>query len=266
MAPRAHLSRTDYESYEDYGEEAFVSGDRLCAPRKGSGGSTLLSAALVIAIGLGGAWAAKSYPAAWQAAVSAASSLVEPGRPAPAEGAPPPAPVAVASPEPAAILPETRAVGGAPGAEAGEAVLPPPPVDASEATVEAETVDGEPAPLPKPAADPADPNQKRALAAGLHPDLSRSLLARLTAADYRNASKAIKTALAETPDAGVYTWPREPTAKLAQFAVHFVKGAGPECRRYVVTVTKDRWSTTAPAMETCGADVSKRKSVIKAAG
>lgn len=265
MAPRAHLSRSDYESYEDYDEEGFVSGDRLCAPRKGSGGSTMLSAAIVILTGLGGAWAAKSYPAAWQAAVSAASSLVEPGRLVLAGVAPPPAPVAQASEEPPALPAETRDVGAAPGAEAGEAVLPPPPVDASEATAEAVPVDGEPAPLPKPAADPSDPNQKRALAAGLHPDLSRSLLSRLTAADYRNARTAIKTALAETPDAGVYAWPREPTAKLALFEVKFVRGAGPECRRYVVTVTKDRWSTTAPAMETCGADVPKRKVVMKAA-
>ena len=36
------------------------------------------------------------------------------------------------------------------------------------------------------------------------------------------------------------------------FEVRFVPGAAEDCRRYVVTVTKDRWSTTAPPMEKCG--------------
>jgi hypothetical protein len=106
--------------------------------------------------------------------------------------------------------------------------------------------------LPPPTVDPADPYQARAMAVGLHPDLSRVLLARLSATDYQNAGIAIKTALAETPDAGVFVWPRQRKPELALFQVRFVRGAAATCRRYVVTVTKDGWLTTAPPMEKCG--------------
>jgi hypothetical protein len=103
--------------------------------------------------------------------------------------------------------------------------------------------------------EPTDPVQKRAAAVGLSPDLSRALLARLTAADFENAAAAIRTAIAETPDDGVLVWPKQRKPELALFKVHFVQGAASaECRRYVVTfVTKDGWSTTAPPMERCGA-------------
>jgi hypothetical protein len=103
-----------------------------------------------------------------------------------------------------------------------------------------------------PTADPADPYQMRAAAVGLHPDLSRVLLARLSPADYRNAEIAIQTAVAETPDDGVLVWPRQRKPELALFQVRFVAGAAPGCRRYVVTVTKDGWLTTALPMEKCG--------------
>ena len=106
--------------------------------------------------------------------------------------------------------------------------------------------------LPPPVADPADPHQKRALAVGLHPGLSKVLLAKLTPTDIRNAGIAIKTALAETADTDVFEWPKQRTPELALFQVKFVPGAMPECRRYVVMVTKDGWLTTAPPMEKCG--------------
>ena len=107
-------------------------------------------------------------------------------------------------------------------------------------------------PLPPPAFDPADPYQKRAVAVGLHPDLSRALLKRMTDTDYRNAGIAIKTALADTSGTEVFVYPPKQKPKLALFEVHFVHGAASTCRRYVVTVTKDRWSTTARPMEKCG--------------
>ena len=91
----------------------------------------------------------------------------------------------------------------------------------------------------------------RAVAVGLHPDLSRVLLARLSPADYRNAGIAIKTAVAETPDTDVFVWPLQRKPELALFQVRFVAGAAPDCRRYVVAVTKDGWLTTAPPMEKC---------------
>lgn len=105
--------------------------------------------------------------------------------------------------------------------------------------------------LPPPEVDRADPLQKRALAAGLHPGLSRVLLAKLTATDYRNAETAIKTALAETPDSGVLIWPRPAVPNRALFQVRFVAGAPAECRRYVVAITLDNWQTTAQPLENC---------------
>src|SRR5436853_484812 len=107
-------------------------------------------------------------------------------------------------------------------------------------------------PLPPPTVDPADPDQMRAVAVGLHPDLSRVLLTRLSPTDYRNARIAIQTAVAETPDSAVFVWPRQRTPELALFQVRFVPGAASSCRRYVVTITKDGWLTTAPPMEKCG--------------
>ncbi len=115
--------------------------------------------------------------------------------------------------------------------------------------------DASPEPLPPPTVDANDPYQKRALAVGLHPGLSHVLLASLSPTDYRNAGIAIETALAKTPDGGVYVWPRERKPDLAVFRVHFVAGAASGCRRYVVVVAKDRWMTTAAPMERCNTQV-----------
>jgi len=106
-------------------------------------------------------------------------------------------------------------------------------------------------PLPTPTVDPANPYQVRAAAVGLHPDLSPVLLARLSAEDYRNAGYAIETAVKETADTAVFVWPRQRKPELALFQVRFVAGAASSCRRYVVTIIKDRWSTTAMPMEKC---------------
>jgi hypothetical protein len=106
-------------------------------------------------------------------------------------------------------------------------------------------------PLPPPIVDANDPYQKRAMAVGLHPGLSHVLLVRLSPTDYRNAGIAIETALAKTPEGGVYVWPRENKPELAVFRIHFVAGAAPGCRRYVVVIAKDRWLTTAAPMERC---------------
>jgi hypothetical protein len=107
-------------------------------------------------------------------------------------------------------------------------------------------------PLPPVAVDPSDPHQKRALAVGLHPGLSRVLLTRMSDADYKNAGIAIQRAVADTPDSGVLLWPPQHKGGLALFRVSFVAGAPGGCRRYVVAITKDRWLTTALPMEKCG--------------
>ncbi|MCC0008899.1 MAG: hypothetical protein H6875_00430 [Hyphomicrobiaceae bacterium] len=107
-------------------------------------------------------------------------------------------------------------------------------------------------PLPPLQVDPADPYQKRALAAGLHPDLSRVLLKGMSSTDYRNAREAVRKALNDASDDATFVWPRQRVPKQALFKVHFVAGAPSDCRRYVVTITKDGWTTTAQPMEQCG--------------
>ncbi|MGI9423581.1 MAG: hypothetical protein ACR2PA_10335 [Hyphomicrobiaceae bacterium] len=107
-------------------------------------------------------------------------------------------------------------------------------------------------PLPPPTVDKSDAYQVRALAAGLHPGLSRALLVRLSLTDYRNAAHAVRTALAKTPDDKVFAWPEGRHRDLARFQVRFVASALHNCRRYIVEVIKDGWVTTAQPMEKCG--------------
>jgi hypothetical protein len=174
--------------------------------------------------------------------IDAASLL----RPPPPEPAPPEAPIKSAVQLPAAIEPEQSAP-SAPAQTAepvGLAAVAPP--------AKADT-----APLPLPRAEAITPQQKRAEAVGLHPDLSRSLLAQMTDVDYRNAGEAIRRAIAETPDDGSFLWPVKRSGTLAQFKVHFVPGAAATCRRYVVTVAKSGWLTTALPVEKCGVRASQ---------
>ena len=117
---------------------------------------------------------------------------------------------------------------------------------------------GESEAAPEPIVLPAqtDPLQKRAVAAGLHPDISRAVLSRLTARDFSNAAIGVQKALTETPDGDVLTWPlagpRAGKGAGAVYTIHFVRGSSPDCRRYVVTITLSGWDTTALPMETCG--------------
>ena len=113
-----------------------------------------------------------------------------------------------------------------------------------------EASDLAPARLERP--KPRDSIEARAESVGLHPGLSHAVLARFSSVDFRNAQKAIDTAIARTRDNGVFIWPRRREPSRALFRVHFVPGAGPDCRRYVVTVTMNGWTTTALPMEKCG--------------
>ena len=106
-------------------------------------------------------------------------------------------------------------------------------------------------PLPPPTVDKNDRYQVRALAAGLHPGLSRALLVRLSASDFRNAAYAIRTALAKTPDGQVFVWPGGRRSDRVRFQVRFVPGPFRNCRRYVVEVIMNGWVTTARPMEKC---------------
>jgi hypothetical protein len=106
----------------------------------------------------------------------------------------------------------------------------------------------------EPAEEAADktPQRKKAVAAGLSPDLPNVLLSRLSKADFKNAAYAIETALAKTRDDATFSWPPSPSGQQALFEVRFVPGAAQGCRRYIVTVTKDRWTSTSAALEKCG--------------
>lgn len=120
-------------------------------------------------------------------------------------------------------------------------------------------------PYQEPAAPPnhhdaPDPLQKRAEAIGLHPGLSPVILARLSEADWRNAKLAIEAALQTTTDDGWSTYPAKQQPKLALFRIHFVAGAGEDCRRYVVAIAKDGWLTTALPVERCGIKIRAAKS------
>ena len=262
-APAPHFARTspntaqnrsrygpyadeDYEDEYDDAPMALEPGERIGRPRASARRMFIMKTGIVGVFALGGGWAWLNYHetlSEWTAVVAAAVAPVlerkAPGAVPPNPPLQPLQPLAVSEPSAASAVltmqPMTTATLSPATAEPGEQAVDP----SSEK-------------LPPPVADPADPYQTRALAAGLHPGLSRVLLAKLSPTDYRNAGIAIKTALVETPDTDVFVWPPQRTAELALFQVKFVPGAVPDCRRYVVMVTKDGWLTTALPMEKCG--------------
>jgi hypothetical protein len=209
---------------------------------------------LLLVVLLGGGWALIGEPATWpewlRGKVAAISAAMERNSGPPQQAAS--ATVTAAKPPPAEPSSKPAAIEAPPAILQPPPQSPAPPATAAVPPAAAGADDPVPAPLEPPSIDPADIYQVRALAVGLHPGLSRVLLARLSPDDYRNAGIAIQKAVAETPDSGVYVWPRQRRPELALFHVRFVPGAAPDCRRYVVTVTKDGWLTTALPMEKCG--------------
>jgi hypothetical protein len=261
MAP---ARSTNTHSFDDYGDD-FWPGERVGPPLKRRSGKTILRGIILLMLAFGGAWTLFGHPTTWrvmpliETATTLFSTLTQQtaGKTSTARGVPsaaasveplrPPALEVVSSSSQTAV-PYRAEVAPAP---AGTPAIPQITAAVPSAPAESE----EPAsPLPPPNIDPADPYQQRAMAVGLHPNLSRALLSRLSPTDYRNAGVAIKTAIAETPDTAVLVWPRQRKPELALFQIHFVRGAAPGCRRYVVTITKDGWSTTALPMERCGAE------------
>ncbi|MCB1522203.1 MAG: hypothetical protein KDJ37_16755 [Hyphomicrobiaceae bacterium] len=263
----------------------FYPGEPIYWPRRrrGIGKVRAMFASLVIAASGYGLWQTQAHWRPWASErLAAVMAGIEASRAASA-ALPSPVPVPP-SPEAQGGVPQMdpppKDVAEAPGAASGEAVAAiAPPADTaattdataesqpSAANSEAEPSATEgarsetlPAPLPPPVVDSADPYQKRALAAGLHPELSRALLSRLTEEDYRNARAAIAKAIADVADGEAFLWPKKRAPKLALFQVHFVQGAAADCRRYVVTVTKDGWATTALPMERCGVKAPRHAS------
>jgi hypothetical protein len=272
-ARRSH-SRAQYSAFDADGYGEFLPGERI-GPPLGRGPGRAVLRGLIILIVLGGGWALVDGQVVlpkWLLSeiVAAYSSwdwsipkrieqppsralAVAPG------GAGPAAKQPIGSSAPAPQPPVSDATAALLDVPPRPVVTTVPPVAATgEAVPVTGTGDVPGAPLPPPIVDPSDPYQRRAEAVGLHPQLSRVLLARLTPADYRNAGIAIETAVSQTPDHGVLVWPRQRTPDQALFQVRFVAGAAPGCRRYVVSVTKDGWLTTAPPMEKCGAQLRRQ--------
>lgn len=238
--------------------------DEPIDPSRGGGsGRTLGRIAVLTLACLGGAWAIWGEPAQWRewipAGVAEQFSVIS--NRSPGSSASPPAASSQQS------LPSSRLAADAQASEEraslelrSPAVLAP----AEPAVGEKPLILNKSADTPARPAAPAigtayaspDPGAdllvKRAAAAGLHPDISRALLQRLSDSDFQNAGVAVQKAVAETADDAVFSWPRQRRPELALFQVYFVPGAAPDCRRYVVTVTKDAWSTTALPMERCG--------------
>lgn len=141
-----------------------------------------------------------------------------------------------------ANAPAARPVVAAPAEPQGKAYEPSKAAAASASEVYTES-----SPVP------TDPLKKRAAAAGLHPELPRAVLEKLSDADLKTASTAIRKALSSTDDEAVVIWPEKARQASAQFRVSFVEGAAPECRRYVVAIARDGWKTTALPVEKCAA-------------
>lgn len=252
------LDYDDIDSSDDYVTGELLAGERIGEPLPRTGRRRLLRRSAAVALAAGGGWAywtdQVSVPPWLTAAVSGAISAAM--KPAP------PVMDQKASQVPAPSVPDivkplpTVEVAATPGTDPAAAPTAPAAADAAEKAAAA------PEALPPPKADKADPSAKRAEAVGLHPDLSRVLLEKMTADDYKNAGTAIKTALAETPDSGVYSWPKEREGDAALFEVRFVAGAATGCRRYVVEVTKTGWLTTALPVEKCGKGLKAVKAAV----
>lgn len=261
--PAQHSSPYAYDDYDlgDRFVDAELSAGERIGPRpRRTGRKVVLSLLMLLVLGFGGTWAMLGPPDTWPVRawtdwaagqVAVVTAALERKAPAPVERLSSPGPdmnkpLALDTSPPMQVLPSAKI--GTPVDSPAPLTTGSLPPAADKAAVE---------PLPPIHVDRADPLQVRAEAVGLHPGLSRVLLARLSEADYRHAGMAIKTAIAETPDSAVHIWPRQSKPELAVFKVHFVPGATSDCRRYVVTVTKDRWMTTALPMERCGVQAGR---------
>lgn len=260
---------THYIDADDDGDEELIAGERVCPP---SGSERNVLARVYLALGIAGvACLVATLPMPPRLVAAAQSFFAALSRTdvASTEWQPTPLPSPPAAPMQEQSVADAPPVKGDAPRSAADVDTPASAnstaTSADDDNASATSLENEkaaapdqtddaspPAPLPPPKVDPADRYQVKALAAGLNPNLSRALLARLSADDYRNAGRAVQAALATASNDEVVLMPKERKAKLAQFEVHFVRSAAPECRRYIVKVAKDGWATTAAPMEKCG--------------
>ena len=280
MTSPAWNPTADTSEYRSYSSDQFVygelaPGERIGPPLGNMRRKAFLRGCMLLSILVGGGWALQQEPPPWAKtlvadATAMFASLTRPSptvAPAVAASAAPLLPAIVDAPMKttaldASSIPREAAAPvkatASPETKATTANNAPAKIDElPTANKSADDIPG--APLKPPVVDPADPYQVKASAVGLHSDLSRVLLAKLSATDYRNAGIAIKTAITETPDDGAYIWPKQRKPELALFKVHFVPGAPVQCRRSVVSISKDGWLTTALPMEKCGTPVKTAK-------
>mgnify|MGYP001822124842 FL=1 len=280
MTDNVHRVASRYASRQGYEPEFYsrsfdyAPGERAGPLRKRPRRGVLRRLIFLCAV-LGLGWVVYDDPkrvGRWWSTVSdeiapiVARALAPSTKPAPADVAADPEPpgkiaIAATTPVPFASLPYTPVVTSGPeqAPENGEANSDPPKPEAPKIIAALPPVRAAvkpPAAVRKPVPK-RDRLAVRALSAGLHPKLSRVLLSRLSKTDFRNASYAVRTALANTAAGATFKWPRRRKAGLAMFEVRFVPGAARGCRRYVVTIEKDRWLTTALPIEKCG--VKRRK-------
>jgi hypothetical protein len=254
MAPTAWY-RTEtssaFDADEAYAELDVVPRDRIGSPLAGNRRKWIRRAAVVLVAGIGGGYAVYGDPSILPRSWAFANDVVLPAIGRLTSGPPEPE-ISAAAKIPPPTIPEPPPLVEAPPA------APPPssasmtgtPAAPASAPVTTAAIPAPPAAPPAPQA--AGPNRKRAEAAGLHPDLSPVLLASLSKADYDNAAVAIKTAVVETTDNGIFVWPKQRKLGLALFEVSFVPSTTADCRRYIVTIAKDGWLTTALPVEKCG--------------
>lgn len=244
------LRSSAFESYSAYDEDDFYPSEFEVSPGERIGGpvsraNDVLAWCVSVAIIVGGAWmmthddgaSLKRLPELVARVSNSVAGFAH------ALGASVPNETAASAPS---AVPSTQT-------PAVPAPLPEPTAVSDPPAIKSEPMQSaSPAAASEPDASAHDSYRARAEAAGLNPDISRSLLMRFSPNDFRNARIAIERAVAKTPDGGVFVWPRQRKPKEALFQVKFVEGAGPDCRRYVVTVTMDNWTTTASPMEKCG--------------
>ncbi len=161
---------------DDAEESPFFAGERICPPPAETRGNSAMRICVVILIAAGGWWLFRN-PESWQrwlsTTIATSSALMEYKAPSPV--APAMAPPDHTSPaEPAPRTDTALTLSHTPSKIAAAVdTTPPPSKPVATVTTHPALKEFSVSPLQPPATDQTDPYRARAVAAGLHPDLSR---------------------------------------------------------------------------------------------